>query len=224
MIALISDIHGNYTALKAVLNEIDKMGINDIYCLGDIVGYYTQVNECCDEIRRRDIKCIIGNHDWYLIAESFCPRSQSVNDCLAFQRETISREHLDWLSTLPVTLKYKGLSMVHGGWTNPVDEYIDPTEDYFSRIKGSFFASGHTHRQIRKVFKDKIYCNPGSVGQPRDNNPEAAFATFCGNDFYLHRIGYDIEVVTLLMKEAGFDGYYSDCLKVGAPKLGHIRP
>lgn len=64
MIALISDIHGNYTALQAVLKEIDKINIKEIYCLGDIVGYYTQINECCEELQRRNVKCVMGNHDW----------------------------------------------------------------------------------------------------------------------------------------------------------------
>ena len=56
MIALISDIHGNFTALKEVLKEIDKIGIGEIYCLGDVVGYYTEVNECCEELRKRNIE------------------------------------------------------------------------------------------------------------------------------------------------------------------------
>ncbi|MBF4269218.1 metallophosphatase family protein, partial [Vibrio anguillarum] len=72
MIALITDIHGNYEALKEVLKKIDSLGISDIYCLGDIVGYYTQVNECCDELRRRNVKSILGNHDWYMISNTGC--------------------------------------------------------------------------------------------------------------------------------------------------------
>ena len=65
-IALISDIHGNFEALKQVLFAIDKLKINKIFCLGDVVGYYTQVNECCEELQKRNIPCVMGNHDWYL--------------------------------------------------------------------------------------------------------------------------------------------------------------
>ena len=90
MIAVISDIHGNYEALEAVLKEIDKLKVSKIYCLGDVVGYYSQVNECCDILRERGIECLMGNHDWYMSSGSFCPRSQSVNDCLAYQRKIIS--------------------------------------------------------------------------------------------------------------------------------------
>jgi predicted phosphodiesterase len=72
MIALISDIHGNYSALHEVLLKIDSMGIDEIYCLGDTVGYYSEINECCDELRRRNVKYVMGNHDWYIAANSFC--------------------------------------------------------------------------------------------------------------------------------------------------------
>ena len=86
-LGLIADIHGNYEALKAVLNELDCMNVSDIYCLGDVVGYYSQVNECCDELRARSIPCVMGNHDWYMVSGGFCPRSKSVNDCLEYQRK-----------------------------------------------------------------------------------------------------------------------------------------
>ena len=61
MKAIISDIHGNYIALQAVLKSIDEQGADEIYCLGDIVGYYSQVNECCEELRKRNVKCILGD-------------------------------------------------------------------------------------------------------------------------------------------------------------------
>ena len=78
MIALISDIHGNYIALQEVLKKIDSMGIQEVYCLGDVVGYYSQVNECCDELRKRSISCVMGNHDWYMASGTDCERSKSV--------------------------------------------------------------------------------------------------------------------------------------------------
>lgn len=223
MIALISDIHGNYTALREVLEKIDGMGIDEVYCLGDVVGYYSEINECCDEIRRRNIKSIMGNHDWYLAAKSFCPRSNSVNDCLRYQKQIISEENHAWLRSLPVFLTVGNLSMVHGGWGDPIDEYLNPTEEYFSRIEGRYFASGHTHRQVVCQFEGKVYCNPGSVGQPRDNDPRAAFATFDGRKFELHRVEYDIYRVGDLMEKAGFSGYYYDCLKSGAKNLGWAK-
>lgn len=219
MIAIISDIHGNYTALRAVLESIDKMSIKDIYCLGDVVGYYTQINECCEELQKRNVKCIMGNHDWYMVAKSFCPRSNSVNDCMKYQREIITKENFDWLSTFPVYRRLGELSMVHGGWCDPIDEYLEPSEEYFNKVGGKYFISGHVHRQVIKNFGDKIYCNPGSVGQPRDGDNRAAFATFDGRDIQLHRVEYDIDRVGKLMERAGFSGYYYGCLKTGSRNL-----
>lgn len=219
MIAIIADIHGNYVALEEVLKAIDKMGIKDIYCLGDVVGYYSQVNECCDELRKRNIPCIIGNHDWYMLANSFCARSKSVNDCLEYQRKIITNDNMLWLRSFPVYRQVGELSVVHGGWTDPIDEYLTPSEDYFGKVDGRYFCSGHTHIQQLVGYGDKIYCNPGSVGQPRDGDNRAAFAIWDGSKFKLHRVKYDFKKVGQLMEEAGFSGYYYGCLRTGAKNL-----
>lgn len=216
MIALISDIHGNYEALKEVLKKIDFLGINEIYCLGDITGYYTQVNECCEELRKRDVKCILGNHDWYMISNTGCPRSKSANDCLNYQKTIITQENLDWLTTLPIYRRVGELTVVHGGWNDPLEEYLYPSDDYFEKYPNKYFSSGHTHKQLVKQFGDKVYCNPGSVGQPRDKNYMSSFATFDGNKFELHRVDYNVDEVSRLMAKAGFDEYYYKRLKDGA--------
>lgn len=217
MIALISDIHGNYPALLSVLKKIDDMGIDEIYCLGDIVGYYSQVNECCEELQRRNIKCVLGNHDWYMISKTNCPRSKSANDCLKYQSRIIKEENLKWLETLPIILQIDNLSIVHAGWSNPLDEYLTSMDqNYFELISGHFFSSGHTHKQTIITFGTKVYCNPGSVGQPRDGNCNAAFATFNGNSFQLYRVEYDIELTCALMNNAGFGEYYYKRLRFGA--------
>lgn len=218
-IGIISDIHGNYQALKTVLAELDRMGITEIYCLGDVVGYYSQVNECCDELRRRNIPCLMGNHDWYMASGGFCPRSRSVNDCLVYQRKVITQENIEWLRTFAVQRFVGDLHLVHGGWADPIDEYLtEPNAEYFDRIQGKKFVSGHTHIQSLYQFGDKTYCNPGSVGMPRDNDPRAAFATYDG-EFHLHRIEYNMQVVFDLMDQAGFSDYYYGCLKTGARNL-----
>lgn len=223
MIAILSDIHGNYIALKAVLEAIDEFGISDIYCLGDTVGYYSQVNEVCDELRKRGVKAVMGNHDWYMAADSFCARSQTVNDTLAYQRQVITDENLQWIRSLPVYLQAGELSMVHGGWTDPVDEYLTPSKEYFDKVGGKYFASGHTHRPIIEDYGDKQYCNPGSVGQPRDGDNRASFATWDGESFQLHRVEYDFEAVGRLMEAAGFSGYYYERLAIGAKDNGWYK-
>lgn len=216
---IISDIHGNYEALKMILAELDQMGISEVYCLGDVVGYYTQVNECCDELRARNIPTLMGNHDWYMAGGGFCPRSKSVNDCLVYQRKVIRPENVNWLRTFPVQRFVDNIHMVHGGWADPIDEYLlEPNEEYFSGIPGEIFMSGHTHIQMLQHYNGKTYCNPGSVGQPRDNDPRAAFAVYDGN-FTLHRVEYDMQKVFELMDKAGFDDYYYGALKTGAKNL-----
>ena len=220
MIALLSDIHGNYVALQEVLKELDNKGITDIYVLGDTIGYYPQVNEVCDELRKRNVKALMGNHDWYMTADSFCDRSQTVNDALAYQKKIISSENLAWLKSLPVFLEAGELKMVHGGWTDPIDEYLKPSKEYFDKVGGTYFASGHTHVQKLEVYEEKQYCNPGSVGQPRDGENTAAYATWDGSAFELHRVSYDFEAVGRLMEEAGFTGYYYQRLAFGAKDNG----
>jgi len=218
-IGLISDIHGNYEALQRVLSALDRLGVSEVYCLGDVVGYYAQVNECCEALRTREIPCLMGNHDWYMASGGFCARSQSVNDCLAYQRTVITADNMAWLQSFPVQRKVHGLHLVHGGWTDPIDEYLKPSAEYFARLSGQWFASGHTHIQaVHRFDGGKTYCNPGSVGQPRDNDPRAAFAVF-DEGFSLHRIDYDVQRVCDLMQKAGFNDYYTGGLKTGAHKL-----
>lgn len=218
-IAFISDIHGNYEALKSVLSEIDKEGITQIYCAGDVVGYYSQVNECCDALRDRQIPTVMGNHDWYMVGGGFCPRSRSVNDCLAYQRTVIRPDHIAWLRSFPVQMFIDDIHMVHGGWADPIDEYLEPTQDYFDRVIGEKFVSGHNHIQVVHQFGSKLYCNPGSVGMPRDGDPRAAWAIYDGTSFHLRRVEYDIEKVFELMARAGFSDYYYGGLKTGARNL-----
>jgi putative phosphoesterase len=221
-IAFISDIHGNYEALKAVLSEIDGLGIDRVYCAGDVVGYYSQVNECCAELQSRKVQTVMGNHDWYMAGGGFCSRSKSVNDCLLYQRGVIEDRHLDWLKSLPMHLQVGGIKMVHGGWCDPIDEYLKPDEDYFERLIGDVFVSGHTHVQSVHRFGSKLYCNPGSVGQPRDGDPRAAFAIFDGQGFALRRVAYDMQKVFDLMDAAGFNDYYYGGLKTGAKNLRRL--
>lgn len=219
MIAIISDIHGNYEALKEVLGSIDGMGIHDIYCLGDVIGYYSQVNECCDELRKRRISCVMGNHDWYMVSGTDCERSKSVRDCMVYQRKVISNENKEWIASFRTTMNIYGASLVHGGWKNPIDEYLDPLEGYFDDIQGTYFVSGHTHIQRIVKYENKVYCNPGSVGQPRDGDNRAAFATFDGEEFKLYRVAYDIDKVGKLMEHAGFNPYYYGCLRDASRNL-----
>lgn len=222
MIGIISDIHGNYAALAAVLSRLETMNVSEIVCLGDIGGYYCQINECCEEIQSRKIFSLMGNHDWYLSSGESCPRSASANACLEYQRSVISDSNKRWLASLSPRAQIGDLSLVHGGWNDPLDEYLIPSPDYFSRIDGLLFASGHTHVPCIWKSEGKAYCNPGSVGQPRDGNPKASFAILKDEHFSLHRVEYDFGLVQDEMKKAGFEPYFYENLAIGARIGGKI--
>jgi predicted phosphodiesterase len=222
MIAIISDIHGNHAALVAVLDELDRVGVKKIICLGDVAGYYCQINECCETLQTRNVFSLMGNHDWYLAAGEPCPRSNSANRCLDYQRAIISKANLDWLASLKPEAQIDGLDIVHGGWNDPLEEYMVPSTEYFSQIPGQFFASGHTHVPCIWSGGGKTYCNPGSVGQPRDGDPRASFAIWDRTGFLLQRVPYDFKSLQQEMQNAGFEEYFYENLAVGTRIGGKI--
>ena len=138
MIAIISDVHGNLPALTSVLAEIDRMGVGRIACLGDVAGYYCSVNECVEALRARDIVNLMGNHDYYLTSGTGSPRSTSANRCLDYQRRTITEDNLRWLAASPPRAIADGVSIVHAGWNDPIDEYLyDVPPEYFHAFEGT---------------------------------------------------------------------------------------
>jgi putative phosphoesterase len=222
MIGIISDIHGNHVALAAVLARLDEMDVSEIICLGDVGGYYCEINECCETLQARKIFTLMGNHDWYLATGESCPRSNSVNVCLDYQRSVISDTNKEWLQSLKPEACINDLNIVHGGWIDPLDEYMVPSTEYFSRHQGRYFASGHTHVPCLWTGDDKAYCNPGSVGQPRDGDPRASFAILNRSGFELHRVEYDIGKIQNKMKMAGFTPYFYENLTIGSRIGGKI--
>jgi len=222
MIAIISDIHGNHAALTAVLAEIDRLDVRHVICLGDIAGYYCQINECCETLIQRKIFSLMGNHDWYLATNEGCARSRSANDCLDYQRKVVAPAHLAWLRTLKPQAEIDRLRIVHGGWKDPVDEYVVPSTEYFAGVEGSCFASGHTHVPCVWTNGVKTYCNPGSVGQPRDGDSRASFAICDDYEFSIHRVAYDIGAIQHAMQDAGFDEYFYRNLEAGTRIGGKI--
>ena len=209
MIAFVSDIHGNFPALQAVMEEIDASGCEAIISLGDVAGYYCQVDECIDLLREKDVPSIMGNHDWYMVNDQPCPRSNAANDTLRYQRAHIRADSLEWLKQSVSVIEGNGVSCVHGGWKDPLDEYLTvASEDYFKGRGASHFFSGHTHVQSLRTYGSIVHCNPGSVGQPRDQDPRAAFALFDGQRIDLRRVRYDVDRIAAAMEGCGFGRYY----------------
>lgn len=210
-VGIISDVHGNYFALEEVLGFLQSEGCDQVVCLGDICGYYSMVNECIELLRGEGVQCIKGNHDAYILGESSCDRSKSVMDCIAYQKQVIAPSNLDWVASLGDSLLFGDCMGVHGGLDDFIDEYVTDL-DFLSAQKlypdVNIFLTGHTHIQRVRCDSGLTWCNPGSVGQPRDHDPRAACATVEDGRITLHRIYYPIDKTASAMAEAGFSDYY----------------
>ena len=221
--AFISDIHGNFPALKAVLWDIDLQEVDKIYCLGDLVGYYSQINEVIDTIRNRNIECIIGNHDYAMIHYGgVIERSKTCTNVLTQQLGYITLENLNFLRSLNTSMTiqtggYKIFS-VHGGINDYVDEYIsDLSESYFETLDKTIthVITGHNHLPGVERYGNILYANSGSVGQPRDYNPMACYVIFEDGIFTIRRVSYNVEETIQQMKINGFPDYIAEVLRKG---------
>ena len=241
--AFISDVHSNLEALSAVLKKIDGSAIDEIVCLGDIVGYNANPNECIEIIKTRDIKCIMGNHDSRAAGlkepDDF---NYLARDAILWTRKQLKEEYLTFLKTLPRKLYIENnkIVVVHGS-VNSTDDYIlslSDVADNFrlmgeeSGVNTCFF--GHTHvrigykeinANIYPFYENKIMIedgvryliNPGSVGQPRDGEPMASFLIYDTNvktiEFY--RVEYDREKTCEKIVRAGLHIELAERLTVG---------
>jgi predicted phosphodiesterase len=223
MIAILSDIHANYAALQAVLSDARDFNCNSYICLGDIAGYHCEINECIEVLKELpNLVLIKGNHDQYLIDNSGCPRSTHVTRTLLYQHAVIKRKNLEWLSKGLCDHSLGANYFTHGG-------PIDRLEQYIYRVSGSVFPDGftrlfvgHTHVQAVIRVASKTFCNPGSVGQPRDGDPRAAYALLDGEQIISRRVTYDITKTQHAMIAAGFPKYSYANLSIGAQVGGRI--
>ena len=222
MIAVLSDIHGNLPALKKVLHAAAALGCDRIISLGDVAGYYAQPGECIDLLRAHDAINIMGNHDSYLVSGANCPRSKMVTEITNYQRGIVSPDQVNWLARSLPTLIEEGNYFAHGGWSDPLDQYLYRISPSHIPAEAKNLLTGHTHVQTLVEFGEQKYCNPGSVGQPRDGDSRSAFAILDGYDIHLHRVGYDIDQTALAMKQAGFPPKYYENLYIGAQIGGRI--
>lgn len=222
MIGILSDIHGNLPALRAVFAEAKRLGCRRFLSLGDVVGYYAQPGECIDMLRAHDVVNIMGNHDHYMVEGLGCPRSRMVSDIMQFQRCIVTADQVDWLAQSLPSLREGDIQFVHGGPEDPLDQYLYRVSPAMlpADVRGLF--SGHTHVQVLADFDGRFYCNPGAVGQPRDGDARAAFAVLDAGEVSLHRVAYDIDETAAVMKTAGFPAHYAECLRIGAQIGGRI--
>ncbi|OJW13850.1 YfcE family phosphodiesterase [Mucilaginibacter sp. 44-25] len=209
-IALFSDIHANLPAFEAFLADLDARKVDAIYCLGDMIGYNIWPNEVIAEIRRRGIATLAGNHD---------------QKTKGYAYELVLADNRAYLNTLPahIKLEYANLNIVlaHGS-TRSIDEYVleDTDESYvlemMSEAKADVLCVGHSHLPYYRMIGDKQVINIGSVGKPKDGNPDGCYALLTIDDRIqvdFIRFAYDIEKAATAILQSPLPDELADRLR-----------
>ncbi|HYZ77904.1 MAG TPA: metallophosphoesterase family protein [Gaiellaceae bacterium] len=223
-VAVITDIHANLPALEAALAEIERIGVDAVYCGGDLVGYGPHPNEVCALIEDRAIPTIYGNYDYAI--------GRDLEDCGCAYIDKHDREigqlSVDWtlahtnqrskdfMRELPFDLRFelagKQIRLVHGS-PRKVNEYLfeDKPARTFERIAAladcDVLVVGHTHKPWIHEYGGVLFVNCGSVGKPKDRDARAAFAVLEATDdgvaASIRRTAYDALAVAREMRTAG---------------------
>lgn len=189
-IALFSDVHANLPAFEAFLASVDERKPDAVYCLGDLIGYNIWPNEIIAEIRKRGIATLAGNHD---------------QKTKGYAYELVTGENRAYLNTLPEDIKLEylnlNIALAHGS-TRSINEYVleDTDEGYvlemMAEAKADLLCVGHSHLPYHRIIGDKHIVNIGSVGKPKDGNPDGCYVLLTIEDSIeveFVRIAYDIE-------------------------------
>jgi len=216
-IGIISDVHGNRVALDTVLADMPP--VDALVCAGDVVGYNPWPAECVDELRERGVPTVMGNHDRAVASGTAFRFNNMAAAGVEHAREELDDEQLAWLDALPdEQIDFDGrMKLVHGHPDDP-DRYTYPDE-FSARMldEEDVLVMGHTHVQHCERFGEGIVLNPGSVGQPRDGDPRAAYAVvdLDGMDVDLHRVEYDVDAVIEAVRETDVPDRIGQRLKKG---------
>ncbi|MDN5062712.1 metallophosphoesterase family protein [Aliarcobacter butzleri] len=221
-IALISDIHSNLFYFEKVLHEIEKENVDDIYCLGDLVGYYDKPNEVIDLIKKKDIKCIKGNHDKYLLNELPYDLKKDEIYGIKQQRELLSNENFKFLRNLKdeivLEINNKKIYMTHS-FPNNCERYLYNLDNLNLEFlkEYDYYFFGHTHIPIITYHYGTCIVNPGSIGQPRDHTKQSSYAIvdFKLEEVKIKKVNHDIDVFTKELKNEQYAVQLIDILKRG---------
>jgi predicted phosphodiesterase len=242
--AVISDIHANLPALDAVLKGIEDKGMDEIWCLGDAVGYGANPNECVEILKERCAIWLVGNHDLAALGEiDISTFSPSAAEAALWTRDRLSDRSTDDLRALgkEASGHRAGFGLYHASPRDPVWEYVvetDLAEDCLNVQEERVSLIGHSHIALYFTRIDEMsritselapegtrkslatgqwLVNPGSVGQPRDRDPRAAWMALDTEamtvDF--HRVDYPIEVAAEAIFDAGLPRHLADRLFQG---------
>jgi putative phosphoesterase len=237
-VAVITDIHGNLPALETCREAIHAIGVDEVYCGGDLVGYGPHPNEVCDLIAKRGIPTIYGNYDYAIardLTDCGCAYvtqhdrelgQRSVEWTLAHTGQAAK----DFMRGLPFDLRFplgnQRVRLVHGS-PRKVNEYLfeDKPARTFERIAAladcDVLVFGHTHKPWIHTYGGVLFVNSGSVGKPKDGDPRAAFALLELDEHgavtaSIERVPYDAEAVAREVAAAGLPREYADSLVAAA--------
>jgi predicted phosphodiesterase len=226
--AVISDIHANLHALDAVLAAIDADDPDEVWCLGDLVGYGPRPNECCALVEARAAVCLAGNHDLAVRGTiDLAEFSGEAGIAAAWTRTVLSGASRHYLDGLQPFGKASGVALFHGGPRDPVWEYVltdEAASAAFALTDEWLVLVGHSHAALQVSLRDKALegalapggtevelggarrlLNPGSVGQPRDGDHRAAYLLLDleAQHASFRRVEYDVERTQREMRDAG---------------------
>lgn len=206
-VGLVSDVHSNRVALDAVL--ADMPAVDALVCAGDVVGYNPWPQACLEVVQDRARATVQGNHDRMVAAGQASMVNSMAKAGIEHAVEELSHDQLEWLADLPrfATCFDDRVKLVHDH-PDPDrrDHYTQPAE-FSPGLLGEedVLVLGHTHIQHHEQYDDGIVVNPGSVGQPRDRDPDAAYAVLDLDALSVteHRVAYDIDAVVDEVRSVG---------------------
>ena len=239
-VAVVSDVHANLHALDSVLAAIDADEPDELWCLGDLVGYGARPNECCELIEARASVCLAGNHD--LAVRGTIDLAEFSGDAAvaaSWTRAVLSDSACAYLDTLEPQGERSGVALYHGSARDPVWEYVLSDEAAVATLvltDAPLALVGHSHVALQVSLRDRTLdgglapagteldigagqwlLNPGSVGQPRDGDPRAAYLLLDldAKRAEFRRVDYDIERTQAEIREAGLPQALAERLATG---------
>lgn len=233
-IALFSDIHANLLAFEVFLKDLDSRKADAIYCLGDLVGYNVWPNEIINEIRKRGIATLVGNHDQKVKALPQISPEELAGTGKDYAYHIIEPENRAYLLSLPshIKLEFKlngkefNILMVHGSPRSVVEYVLENTdsvyvEELMNEAGANLLCVGHSHKPYHRIIsRDKQVINIGSVGKPKDGNPQGCYVLLTLDDVNpinveFIRFDYDIEKAAKGIEESPLPDEFAERLREG---------
>ena len=223
---IVSDIHGNLEALQSVMADAEsRAGFDEVWCLGDTVGYGPDPAACLDLLRGYSLHMVAGNHDYAAVGKmSVETFNHAAATAARWTASQLDAADFDFLSALPLTIDREPFTLVHGSLRAPIWEYLLDSNSAlgtFELLTTRYCLVGHSHIPFlcrenwgAPLFgefseevefglrEERLIANPGSVGQPRDHDPRPSYAIFDdqSNTLQRRRVSYDIAATQRKMR------------------------